>query len=344
MGYRLTKVVLPLALVFAITGAQFSGSRAATKHVATSSFPRGRYAVIIVLDGARPDYLHLAPMPNLDRLTRHGVVYKNAFVGQELANTPPGHATIGTGDFPKHTGVMGFLWENPVNHSMFDPTTTALIQNGALDGVMKSHPVPSIASRVKEANAKAKVASVAGHKCYASDTMGTPSADYILCSLIYHNRWVAGAIPPHIPPPGPINNHAWDVPIPPRNSGFGAAVQQWKEGGENTWTMKYAIWALKKARPRVLMMNLAETDVLGHFSKNLDVMRFLMRRFDAELGELMAAYRQLGILNRTDFIITADHGMTRIKHYMSFHVIRQAVEDVGQPPFTSSTTRPLRWA
>ena len=67
-----------------------------------------RYAVIIVLDGARPDYLHLVPMPNLDKLIRNGIVYRNAFAGQEIANTPPGHATIGTGDYPKLTGVQGF--------------------------------------------------------------------------------------------------------------------------------------------------------------------------------------------------------------------------------------------
>ena len=190
---------------------------------------------------------------------------------------------------------------------------------------MTSHPIPSIASRVKQADSSARIVSVAGHKCYASDTMGTPSADYILCSLIYHDRWVAAAVPPHIPPPGPINNHAWDVPIPNPNSGFAPAVQQWSMGAEDGWTMNYAEWAFKKVHPRVLMMNLAETDVLGHFASNMKPIRFLMKQFDSLLGGLMTDYRRAGILSRTDFVITADHGMTRIHKYLPFSVINQAI-------------------
>jgi hypothetical protein len=75
---------------------------------------------------------------------------------------------------------------------------------------------------------KARAVSVSAHKCYAADAMGTASTDYILCALIYHNRWGAQAVGVHRPPPGAINNPRWDVPIPARTSGFGPAVQQWK--------------------------------------------------------------------------------------------------------------------
>src|SRR5436305_7194966 len=77
---------------------------------AAVSSPAARYAVIIVLDGARPDDFNLVPMPHLRALMRRGTTYTQAFVGQELANTPPSHATIGTGTLPKHHGVQGFLW------------------------------------------------------------------------------------------------------------------------------------------------------------------------------------------------------------------------------------------
>jgi hypothetical protein len=76
--------------------------------------------------------------------------------------------------------------------------------------------------------------------------MGTASADYILCAVIYHGRWVAQAVRRHLPPPGAVNNPHWDVPIPPPSSSFGAAVQQWKVGAENDWTVRYALWAFHR--------------------------------------------------------------------------------------------------
>lgn len=292
-----------------------------------------RYAVIIVLDGSRPGYFNLTAMPHLRSLMRRGVTYTQAFVGQELANTPPSHATIGTGVFPKHHGVEGFLWENPRTHLVDNPSETGAVINGALEAVIRQHNVPTLAGQIKASHPHATIASVAGHKCYASDAMGTPSADYILCALIYHHRWVAQAIGAHRPPPGAINNPRWDVPIPPRSSGFGAAVQQWRMGGENAWTVHYALWAFHRVHyPRVVMMNLSETDVLGHFAATRAPMRYLMTEFDNLLGQIISAYRRAGLLNRTDFVITADHGMSRIHARLPYSVLSDAVSMAGATP------------
>jgi predicted AlkP superfamily pyrophosphatase or phosphodiesterase len=295
--------------------------------------PPGRYAVVIVLDGARPDYFNLTNMPNLRALQARGVTYTQAFTGQELANTPPSHATIGTGMLPKHHGVEGFLWEDPHTHLMTNPTETGAVESGALERVIAQHHVPSLAGQVKATYPRARVVSVAAHKCYASDAMGTPTSDYILCSLIYHDRWVAQAIGNHRPPPGAINNPKWDVPIPPRTSGFGPAVQQWHVGAENAWTVRYALWAFHRVHyPRVLMMNLSETDVLGHFEPNNQVITYLMKEFDTLLGQVVDSYQQAGLLSRTDFVITADHGMSRIHSFIPYSTLSHAVALTGTTP------------
>lgn len=292
-----------------------------------------RYAVILVLDGARPDALTMAPMPHLRALMQQGTVYSRAFVDQMLANTPPSHATIGTGLFPKHHGVQGFLWEDPRTHTMIDPTQTTPVQNGVLEGIMRANHVPSIAGQLKKRRPHARVVSVSAHKCYAADAMATGAADYILCALIYHNRWVAQAVGRHRPPPGAINNPHWDVPIPPRTAGLGAAVQQWRIGAENAWTTHYALWAFRRVHyPRVLMVNLSETDVLGHFEPNRNVERTLMREFDDLLGQIEATYRAAGLLDRTDFVITADHGMSRIHRYVPYSVLSQSISLAGATP------------
>jgi arylsulfatase A-like enzyme len=300
-------------------------------HLSAGQAPR--YAVIIVLDGARPDELSMVPMPHLQSLIARGVTYRQAFVGQELANTPPSHATIGTGMLPRHDGVVGFLWQDPRTNRMTDPTAIGEVEDGALEAVIRGHHVPTLAGRVKAADQQARVTSVAAHKCYASDAMGTAAADYILCALIYHNRWVAQAIGNHRPPPGAINNPHWDVPIPPRTSGFGAAVQQWRVGTENAWTVRYALWAFHRIHyPRVMMLNLSETDVLGHFTTDPRVLRYLMREFDALLGQIIDAYRRAGLLDRTDFVLTADHGMSPIRHVLPFSVVTRSVALAGATP------------
>ena len=208
-----------------------SGRVTARRHTSShhgAVAPARRYAVVIVLDGARPGYFNLTPMPHLAALEKRGATYSNAFVGQLIANTPPSHATIGTGSFPKHDGVPGFSWEDPRTRLAVDPTETGSVLNGDLERAIRDSGTPTLAGQIHKKYPNAKVAAVAGHKCYASDAMGTGSADYILCALIYHNRWVAQAVGDHRPPPGAINNPHWDVPIPPRTAGFGAAVQQWK--------------------------------------------------------------------------------------------------------------------
>src|SRR5712692_7644633 len=90
---------------------------------------RRPYLVLIVLDGCRPDYFDLVPMPNLRRLMRRGVTYTQAFVGQLIANTPPGHATIGTGVHPKHHGVQGFWWKDPKTGRVTRPTDVGAVND-----------------------------------------------------------------------------------------------------------------------------------------------------------------------------------------------------------------------
>lgn len=296
----------------------------------SSNLHSPRYAVVIILDGSRPDYFNLTQMPALQALMKRGTTYSDAFVGQELANTPPSHATIGTGEFPKHHGVEGFLWEDPRTRRAFNPTEIGAIESGALDRVIKQHHVPSIASRVTAAYPHATVAAVAAHKCYASDALATPAASFILCALIYHNRWVAAAVTNHRPPPGAIGNPTWDVPIPPRTAGFAPAVEQWNKGVENDWTMRYALWLFHRVHyPRVLMMNLAETDVLGHFAPNTSTARYLMKEFDTLLSRIVSGYRSAGLLGQTDFVITADHGMSRIRSFMPYSVLTKAITEAG---------------
>lgn len=316
------------ALVLTVPLSLPSGAAGGTEARGT---PLARYAVVIVLDGTRPGYFDLRSMPHLGSLMKLGVSYRQAFAGQMLANTPPSHATIGTGVFPRGHGIMGFWWEDSRTGNLTRPTDTGAVESGALEAVLKRYHAPSLAGSVKAAFPGARVVSTSGHKCYAADAMGTASADYILCSLIYHDRWVSQAVGSHRPPSGAINNPAFDVPIPDPRSGFAPAVEQWKLGQENDWTVRYSLWAFHRVHyPRLLMINLPETDVTGHFATDWSTVEGkLMQHFDRELGSIVTAYKKAGIFRQTVFVITADHGMTRVRARLPFSVYSQAAQLAG---------------
>src|SRR6266536_73639 len=105
-------ILISASLAFGFLNAGAAAN--AGPHSARSSTAANRtYLVLLVLDGARPDYFRLASTPNLHWLMARGTTYTQAFVGQLMANTPPGHASIGTGLFPSHHGIPDFAWKDP---------------------------------------------------------------------------------------------------------------------------------------------------------------------------------------------------------------------------------------
>lgn len=62
----------------------------------------------VVWDGGGRNVLRKYPKawPNLKRLTRQGAWYENATVGSSPSVTPAIHASIGTGAFPRHHGII----------------------------------------------------------------------------------------------------------------------------------------------------------------------------------------------------------------------------------------------
>ncbi len=75
----------------------------------TPTLERPAVVVTFVIDGGGWNVLREWPdaWPNLKRLMREGVVYRNAIMGSSPAVTACAHATIGTGAFPRTHGITG---------------------------------------------------------------------------------------------------------------------------------------------------------------------------------------------------------------------------------------------
>lgn len=284
-----------------VGGALRLGTRAASDLVPEASVPR--YLVLIVLDAFRPDYQSLEPMPALEALKRSGISYTRAWVGQLESETPTGHATLSTGSMPKHDGIIGFEWRDPVTGRKRTDNWPHGVLAGEMNRDLREAGAPSIAAAVKAANPQARVVSLSSEKVYAANAMGGWAADYILYQARRgtSNSMTAAAMHGHLPPPHYFSHPALSGPFPT------TTFPEW----DHLSTMM-ALAALDSFRPEVLMVNLPGADVYGHpygGPATPAVMRSVIAGLNRGLDAIVQAYRRAGLYQHTLFVVTADHGM-----------------------------------
>jgi hypothetical protein len=135
-----------------------------------------RYLVLMVLDGARPDYLNVTTLPHVAALRAEGTYFSKAFDGILEAETPSGHTAIATGSQPAQNGILGFDWANDNDrYSIFSPTKMS-----AMEQIISESHSPTIGGLYKAHFPRAKVVAVSGHKYYAAAPLGGPNADAII--------------------------------------------------------------------------------------------------------------------------------------------------------------------
>ena len=279
-----------------------------------------RYLAIVVVDACRPDYLQLAEIPNLRLLMANGVTYSRAWVAQLESNTPPGHATVSTGSIPRNQGVIGFGWRDPISGGMIAPTTIEAVSQGRLGEVIAASGAVTIQQLVKEVDPNAKAVAVSSDKFFAAAAMGGKYADHIVYSTRSGGTLIPAGVVGQVPPSQILDDSALRYRLPLSSEQVDA------------WAMDVAVRMLELQRPRVLMINLPETDESGHRTGGIiapQVMAEVIANVDRQIGRLIEAYRRLGIFDQTLFVVTADHGMIPNTRNVRGALIRGAVEKTG---------------
>lgn len=296
-----------------------AGSWGETSTHASASPP---YLVLIVMDGFRPDYATLAPMHHLRQLIARGRSYDSAWVGQLESETPAGHATIATGVYPRKHGVIGFGWRDPVSGGFtYMPTNVGQIKAGALWHVIEQGGVPTISDLIHSRTRHDAVISVSGEKLWASAPMGT-GADYVLygwdVKVNGKDRFRPVSVGPNVPA---ASTHYTSVTAP--NGAFA-----YQDG----FAARLAVRLVDSLRPRALLLNLPAADIAGHYFGGIGRPRDMapiIRGDDAAIGLVIAEYKRLGLLNKTIFLVTADHGMVTGRRRVPIHSIYKAVAHAG---------------
>lgn len=276
--------------------------------------PADRYLVIIVIDGCRADYASLAPMHHLRALMARGMSYDNAWVGHLESETPTGHATIATGVYPRTHSVIGFGWRDPSTEAFtWLPTELPAIRAGGFTQTIRSGGVPPIADVIHRRNPHDIVVALSGEKYYAAASIGA-GADYVF----YGDNDAKHVFRPISIGPNP----------PP------AATHVASIGGEDSFDLQdlfaadLAVRLVRTLRPRALLVNLPDVDIAGHYYGGIidpRDMAIAMRGADGAIGRILAEYKRLGLLDKTVFVVTADHGMAANRHIVPIHPIYRTV-------------------
>lgn len=283
-----------------------------------------QYVVMIVLDAFRPDYMNLAPMPNLSRLMASGTVYDNAWVGQLESETPTGHASLSTGAYPRHDGVLGFEWRDPITGKEALDGWPPAVLSGQLEEDLRASGANSLPLAFKAANPASRVVAISSEKVYAADALGGWAADYIL----YHQRTgpkkeflVPGAVPGHAPPADFFHAPHLTAHLPMK------LFSQW-----DYLSAMLAINAVAHFKPRLLMVNLPGADVYGHpygGPATPSVFRQVAVGLDNNIGRIVDAYKSAGIYDQTLFVVTADHGMVPNDRAVDGAITKAAIAAAG---------------
>jgi hypothetical protein len=325
----------------------------------TAALPSAKYLVLISIDSCRPDYLALAPTPNIDKLKAAGTYYSNSWVGQVSNDTPPGQTTMSTGSFGKNTKIISFNWRDSrvlpsdwefklaitkkvlefIRFSGWDAlglwyqqnmvrktiegnfiTNYDNVASGFFNSYIKESGVTSIGSLYKKANPGARVAAVSCDKWYACAGLAADSADY---AVFAEAKGVApvGYNNVHNLKPAGITGM-----LPPdyilNGPSFIRVVKD--ERDTDTWATDVALAMIERDAPQVLLINLPAVDDAGHATGGINAparMAEVIANVDLQVGRIMEAYRKAGRYDDTLWVITSDHAMTPFAQTIEQQVI-----------------------
>jgi predicted AlkP superfamily pyrophosphatase or phosphodiesterase len=172
---------------------------------------RPRLAVMIVVDQFREPYLDYYGdlfTGGFRRLLDQGRLYTNASHDHAVTETAVGHATLSTGAYPMHHGVVANEWsvrtpERLVDVSNVGDSTVRIIDHPALPGVSPHYLMrPGLADWLVAASPRSQVASVSakdrGAVLPAAHVKGQvywfePRAGRFVTSTYYQNKYPAWA-------------------------------------------------------------------------------------------------------------------------------------------------------
>lgn len=248
-------------------------------------------ALVIVLDGLRPDYVTPELMPNLHALGQRGVVGRNhhsVFPTVTRVNA----ASIATGSYPAHHGLMG----NAVYFPEISPATKFNTGNAAHLQRIEA----ATGGQLLTSPSLGEILQQGGRKLLAVSSGSSGSA-----FLLNHKTSGGGLIHTELVLPASLRPQVLEIlgPIPP-------------DASPNTGRNRRAVDAylqigLDQIRPHVTLMWLSDPDHTQHEQGvGAPLTLEAIRQVDAEIGRIVATLAAKGLQDKVNIFVTSDHGFS----------------------------------
>lgn len=287
-------LVTGLLATAAIGRAQQNAPPATTQPRATD------HVVVISIDGFRPAmYLESATegltLPHLQALRQAG----SAAEGVEVSHpsmTYPSHTSLATGVRPARHGV--------ISNTMFDPPIGSPRWYYEFSAVK----VPALWDRAKAGGLTTAGASwpvtvgATMDVLFPESNQAPPDSTWLARARADSTPGLVDAVVKELGGYGENDNRV--------------AIQR------DRFTAAMAAHIIRTRRPNLLMIHLMETDTAQHADGPGSVAaRDAIQRIDAHVGAIVRAADEAGIRARTTFVVTGDHGFSRVHALIQPNVI-----------------------
>jgi arylsulfatase A-like enzyme len=256
----------------------------------TAADAPSRRELIIVVDGLRPDYVTPAAMPRLSRLGQRGIVF-NAHHSVVPTVTRVNGASLVTGAYPETHGLLG----NAIYIPSVSPTR--VLDTGAREDL---EAVERADGHLLTAPTLGELLEHAGKSFLAIGT-GTTGSAYVLNQAaakrtIIHSDYT---LPPELG--GRVLQRLG--PVPPRAMPNAAHHRRAVDA--------YLSFGVDDLRADVTILWFNDPDVTAH-AKGIGsaAARESLTVVDTQIGRIEDELRAKGLLERTNVIVTTDHGFS----------------------------------
>src|SRR5262245_20330865 len=249
-----------------------------------------RTAVVIVLDGLRPDYVTPALMPRLVRLGERGIVFR-AHHSVNPTVTRVNAATFATGVYPEAHGLLG--------NTVYIPSANA---TRGLDTGSRANleAIAQADGRLLTASSLGEMLPRAG-KTLLVVGAGTSGAAF----LLNHTVGTGAIVHPDFTRPASLGPRVLETlgPAPP-------------DASPNAAQNRYAVDAylkigLEQLHPHLTFMWISDPDHTAHSNGiGTPTTTRALALADAEIGRLEDSLQSKGLLERTNLMVVSDHGFT----------------------------------
>jgi arylsulfatase A-like enzyme len=257
--------------------------------VAAQAPPRTRQ-LIVVIDGLRPDYVTAEAMPRVFRLGQRGIVF-TAHHSVVPTVTRVNGSTLVTGAYPETHGILG--------NAIYIPTAnrTRVLDTGAREDLLE---VERAEKHLLTAPSLGEILQHAGKRLLAISS-GSSGSAYLLNQAAANRAIIHSDFT--LPPELATRVLQRLGPVPPRGTPNSAQHHRAIDA--------YFAFGVDDMRPDVTIIWLNDPDATAH-AKGIGSApaRAAIAAVDAEVGRIEDGLRERGLLERTNIIVTTDHGFS----------------------------------